>query len=105
MLIEQAQTYSRWGQNKEAIALLCGANETDENCLQSEGSALQLARKFSDRSGEAAALGSLGEAYRLRGKQDKAVKALEDSLKIIQDNNGMWVRNIFMSFSNTKHEG
>ena len=86
LLVEQAQTYSRWGQNKEAIALLCGANETDENCLQSEGSALQLARKFSDRSGEAAALGSLGEAYRLRGKQDKAVKALEDSLKIIQDN-------------------
>ncbi|PSB28586.1 CHAT domain-containing protein [Chlorogloea sp. CCALA 695] len=85
LLIEQAQTYSRLGQNKEAIALLCGAAETDDNCLQSEGSALHLARKFSDFQGEAAALGSLGEAYRLRGKQDKAVKTLEDSWKIIQN--------------------
>ncbi len=87
LLVEQAQTYSRLGQNKSAIALLCGASETDLDCLQSEGSALQLARKFGDFQGEAAALGSLGEAYRLRGKQDKAIKTLETSLKIIQENN------------------
>ncbi len=87
LLVEQAQTYSRLGQNKSAIALLCGAAETDETCLKSVGSALQLAQKFSDFQGEAAALGSLGEAYRLRGKQDKAVKTLEDSWKIIQEHN------------------
>lgn len=87
LLVEQAQTYSRLGQHKEAIALLCGAAQTDDNCPQSEGSALQLARKFRDFSGEAAALGSLGEAYRLRGKQDEAIKTLETSLNIIQKNN------------------
>jgi tetratricopeptide (TPR) repeat protein len=87
LLVEQAQTYSRLGQNKEAIALLCGASETDENCLESEGSALQIARKFQDKQGEAAALGSLGEAYRLRGNHDKAIETLEDSLKITQEIN------------------
>jgi CHAT domain-containing protein len=87
LLTELAQTYSQLGQNKEAIALLCGASETDEHCPQREGSALQLARKFSDREGEAAALGSLGEAYRLRGKYDKAIETLEASLKIAEDIN------------------
>jgi tetratricopeptide (TPR) repeat protein len=87
LLTEQAQTYSRLGQNQEAIALLCGASETDEDCLQSEGSALHSARKFSDREGEAAALGSLGEAYRLRGKFDKAIETLLASLKIAEDIN------------------
>jgi CHAT domain-containing protein len=87
LLTELAQTYSRLGQNQEAIALLCGASETDENCPQSEGSALQIARKFSDREGEAAALGSLGEAYRLRAKFNKAIETLLASLKIAEDIN------------------
>jgi len=87
LLTEQAQTYSRLGQNQEAIALLCGASETDENCLESEGSALQIARKFQDKQGEAAALGSLGEAYRLRGNPDKALETLLTSLKITQEIN------------------
>jgi CHAT domain-containing protein/tetratricopeptide (TPR) repeat protein len=87
LLTELAQTYSRLGQNKEAIALLCGASETNEDCPQSEGSALQIAQKFSDRQGEAAALGSLGEAYRFRGKFDKAIETLLASLKIAQDIN------------------
>lgn len=84
LLTELAQTYSQLGQNKEAIALLCGASKTDEDCPESEGSALQIARKFSDRSGEVAALGSLGEAYRLTGKHDKAIATLEASLTITQ---------------------
>lgn len=87
LLTELAQTYSRLGQSQEAIALLCGASETDETCLKTEGSALQIAEKFSDREGEAAALGSLGEAYRLRGKFDKAIETLEASLKIAEDTN------------------
>ncbi|MBN4004059.1 CHAT domain-containing protein [Nostoc sp. LPT] len=87
LLTELAQTYSRLGQNREAIALLCGASETDENCLESEGSALQIARKFSDRQGEVAALGSLGEVYRLWGKYEQAIQTLETSLKIVQENN------------------
>lgn len=84
LLSELAQTYSRLGQNREAIALLCGASETDKDCPESEGSALQIARKFSDREGEVAALGSLGEAYCLRGKYNKAIETLEASLKITQ---------------------
>jgi len=87
LLTELAQTYSRLGQNQEAIALLCGASEADEDCVQGEGSALQIAQKFSDREGEAAALGSLGEAYRLRGKFDKAIKTLLASLQIAEEIN------------------
>jgi len=87
LLTELAQTYSRLGQNREAIALLCGASEADEICLKSEGSALQIAQKFSDRQGEAAALGSLGEGYRLRGKYDRAIETLEASLKIVLEIN------------------
>jgi len=87
LLTELAQTYSRLGQNREAIALLCGTSEADEVCLKSEGSALQIAQKFSDLPGEAAALGSLGEGYRLRGKYDRAIETLEASLKIVLEIN------------------
>jgi len=87
LLTELAQTYSHLGQNREAIALLCGASEADEICLKSEGSALQIAQKFSDRQGEAAALGSLGEGYRLRGKYAQAIETLEASLKIVREIN------------------
>jgi len=87
LLTELAQTYSRLGQNREAIALLCGTSEADEVCLKSEGSALQIAQKFSDFPGEAAALGSLGEGYRLRGKYDRAIETLEASLKIVLEIN------------------
>ena len=87
LLTELAQTYSHVGQNREARALLCGASEADEICLKSEGSALQIAQKFNDRQGEAAALGSLGEGYRLRGKYDRAIETLEASLKIVLEIN------------------
>ncbi|MEG4275679.1 MULTISPECIES: CHAT domain-containing protein [unclassified Microcoleus] len=87
LLTELAQTYSRLGQNREAKSLLCGASEADEICPKSEGSALQIAEKFRDRQGEAAALGSLGEAYRLTGKYDRAIETLEASLKIVGEIN------------------
>jgi CHAT domain-containing protein/tetratricopeptide (TPR) repeat protein len=87
LLTELAQTYSQLGQNQEAITLLCGAAETGNDCPRSEGSALQISQKFSDHEGEAAALGSLGEAYRLRGKYDKAIETLQVSLRIAQDIN------------------
>ena len=87
LLTELAQTYSRLGQNREAIALLCGASEANEICLKREGSALQIAQKFSDRQGEAAALGSLGEGYRRGGKYDRAIETLEASLKIVGEIN------------------
>ncbi|MEC4984693.1 MAG: CHAT domain-containing protein [Oscillatoria sp. PMC 1068.18] len=102
LLTELAQTYSRLGQNREAIALLCGASETDENCRESEESALQIAHKFQDQQGEAAALGSLGEAYRLRGKYDQAITRLEASLDIAENKNFLVYRSsILNSLSNS----
>ncbi|MEH2083193.1 MAG: CHAT domain-containing protein [Nostoc sp.] len=102
LLTELAQTNSHLGQNREAIALLCGISENDEDCLETEGSALQIARKFSDRQGEVAALGSLGEAYRLKGKYDKAIETLEYSLKIVQENNlSVYLSSVLNSLGNT----
>ncbi|GAB1545175.1 hypothetical protein NUACC21_78510 [Scytonema sp. NUACC21] len=92
MLTEQAQTYSNLGQPGKAIALLCGVPDSqsksdtkpqeESNCLQ--GSALQIARQQKDKLGEVAALGSLGEAYRLRGNYDGAIKYLEHADKITE---------------------
>lgn len=80
LLIEQAQAYSRLGQHRRAIAILCGdetANETasDTNLCQSN-SALKIATDEADLPGQIAALGSLGEAYRLSGEADKALDYL-----------------------------
>ncbi|NEP37437.1 tetratricopeptide repeat protein, partial [Moorena sp. SIO3B2] len=87
MLTELAQAYSKLGQNQKAIALLCGTinhdHPHDHPCVPE--SALQLARTHKDQLGVAAALGSLGDAYRLRGKYDLGINYLEKSLTIAQD--------------------
>ncbi len=72
LLTEQAQAYSRLGQHRRAIAILCGS----ENACE-PGSALQIAETAADLTGQVAALGSLGEAYRLSGDTDKALEYLE----------------------------
>ncbi|NEO23768.1 CHAT domain-containing protein [Moorena sp. SIO4A5] len=86
MLTELAQAYSKLGQNQKAIALLCGTINydypQDHPCVPE--SALQLAHSHQDQLGVAAALGSLGDAYRLRGKYDLAINYLEESLTIAQ---------------------
>ncbi|AOY81687.1 CHAT domain-containing protein [Moorena producens JHB] len=87
MLTELAQAYSKLGQNQKAIALLCATinhdHPHDHPCVPE--SALQLAHSHQDQLGVAAALGSLGDAYRLRGKYDLAINYLEKSLTIAQD--------------------
>lgn len=80
MLTEQAQTYTSLGQYRQAIAQLCGTSSACEG-----SSAVGIARVLGDRSGEAAALGSLGEAYRLQGAYDLAQTTLLDSLAIAQE--------------------
>ncbi|MCP6762176.1 MAG: CHAT domain-containing protein [Fischerella sp. CENA71] len=75
MLTEQAQAYSSLGQPEKAIQLLCGASKEKRECVQD--SALQIARKQTDQLGEVAALGSLGEAYRLTGNYEQAIEYLE----------------------------
>lgn len=95
-LTEQAQAYSRSGQHRQAIAILCGTGEDGETWgwgdkeketgkvnqpCQTE-SAIALARAQQDKLGEAAALGSLGEAYRLRGDYQLAVNYAKKSWAI-----------------------
>jgi CHAT domain-containing protein len=78
-LTEQAQIYSRLGQYTEAIAILCGAETCQPN------SALQIAQAIQDTTGEVAALGSLGDAYRLRGNNKQALLVLEKALAMSQN--------------------
>ncbi|MEC4813513.1 MAG: CHAT domain-containing protein [Scytonema sp. PMC 1069.18] len=80
-LTEQAQVYNNIGQPQKAIALLCNS-DIDNNCTS--GSALFMARTVKDEEGEAAALGSLGDTYRLRGDYKDAIEKLKLSLKLAQ---------------------
>lgn len=91
MLTEQAQATIQLGQYREAIVLLCNVPQ-ETTCTP--GSSLQIARELSDREGEIAALGSLGEAYRLRGGERdsaagsgnrQAAEYLEQGLKIARE--------------------
>ena len=77
-LTEQAQVYSSLGQQRKAIALLCGT--TTAECLPD--TAIALAQAQQDSLGEAAAVGSLGEIYRLRGNYPQALQNLETSLQL-----------------------
>ena len=78
-LTEQAQAYNQLGQHRRARSLLCG--ETIAEC--DSGSALHIARALTDVGGEVAALGSLGETYRLTGSYDRAIMVLNQSLTIL----------------------
>jgi CHAT domain-containing protein len=84
LLTEQAQSYSSIGQNRQAIALLCGTVQ-DQECLPQ--TAVSIARAHNDLLGEAAAWGSLGEAYRIRGDYLQAINYLHNSLKIAETTN------------------
>lgn len=103
LLSEQAQAYSRLGQHRRAIALLCGT-EADESSTTvggvevstvvsgvnldpadrtcQAGSALKIAEAAEDAVGQIAALGSLGEAYRLSGDSETALKLIERGLEM-----------------------
>lgn len=78
-LAEQAQLYSNLGQPTKAIAILCSPND---NSVCTEESVLQIVSNQKDLSLEAVVLGVLGDAYRLSGDYDKAIKKLTSSLKI-----------------------
>ncbi|MEQ9548328.1 MAG: CHAT domain-containing protein [Coleofasciculus sp. G3-WIS-01] len=79
-LTELAQAYTTTGQPRNAIALLCGVSDSPTNC-QPE-TALYIARTTEDNQGEAAALGSLGNAHLLTGNYEDAIADLEASLAI-----------------------
>ena len=100
LLSEQAQAYSRLGQHRRAITLLCGGTEADESSTTvggvevsivtmapadrtcQTGSALQISETAEDAVGQIAALGSLGEAYRLTGDSETALKLIEQGLEL-----------------------
>jgi CHAT domain-containing protein len=80
-LIEQAQVHSYLGQPKQAIEYLCQP-KVDGTCT--EGSALQIARMTQDTAAAVAALGSLGDAYRLVGDYQQALTVLQAGLELTQ---------------------
>ncbi len=94
---ELAQFYSNLGQPRKAIALLCGKlaekkSETSTNKGKNSEeikctpeSAEQIATKYDDTDGKVAALGVLGEAYRLIGNYDQAIEYLEEANKLAPD--------------------
>lgn len=79
VLTEQAQLYDTIGQQAKALAILCSTNpqeiESNHGCLS--GTALDIARNHGDVLGEVAAIGSLGNTYRLLGDYDKAISCLQ----------------------------
>ncbi|RUT08287.1 hypothetical protein DSM106972_014550 [Dulcicalothrix desertica PCC 7102] len=79
--IEQAQVYSRLGQPRNAIELLCNP-DTEKKC--DSDSSIEIARSFKDEIGEIAAMGALGDAYRLAGDYKVSVSYLEQSLQKAQ---------------------
>jgi tetratricopeptide (TPR) repeat protein len=79
ILTEQAQAYSNLGQQRRAIALLCG-----EGVDCQKDSALGIARQQSDRQGEAAGLGSLGNIYRLQGNYEESLRVMQRSLELAE---------------------
>ncbi len=81
MLTEQAQAYSNLGQQRKAIALLCG-EAIEANCQKD--SALMIAQQQSDRLGESAGWGSLGNVYRWQGNYEASLRSLQQSLAIAE---------------------
>ncbi len=81
VLAEQAQAFSRAGQYSRAILILCGDTRNGTTGCHLE-SALGVIRSLPqpDLIGEVAALGSLGDAYRLRGEADRAIFYLNQGL-------------------------
>ncbi|MEA5602780.1 CHAT domain-containing protein [Nostoc sp. UHCC 0252] len=90
MKSELAQVYNNLGQPHKAIALLCG--KLVDNSKSSENqptniectpeSAAQIATKYNDKIGQVAALGILGEAYRLMGDYNQAIQYLHVAQKL-----------------------
>jgi CHAT domain-containing protein len=90
VLIEQAQAYTRLGQHSNAIAILCDTTPCPAD------SALTLVQQSSEPAMTVAALGSLGEAYRLRGDYGEATKILEQTLRQARSLNDLKYRSTYL---------
>ncbi|MBE7384799.1 MAG: CHAT domain-containing protein [Leptolyngbya sp. SIO1E4] len=92
MLTEQAQAYISLGQHQRAAELLCGVDpvavtEGSDSSVGCEGGAFAIAEAMDDGVGQAAALGSLAETYRLRGNYDTAQSLLAVGLQRVRTQN------------------
>lgn len=82
-LTEQAQLYTSLGQYRRAIALLCLPQVSPLTDCAGH-TALPLAQSTGDSLGAAAALGSLAEAYRLKGDYTEALALLQQGLALVE---------------------
>jgi len=98
MQTELAQVYNNLGQPRRAIALLCRKPENKSKSSANQGvesedkeikcisTTVEIAIKYKDKRGQIAALGVLGEAYRLTGNYDRAIEYLHAAHKLAPDN-------------------
>ncbi|MEO0838790.1 MAG: CHAT domain-containing protein, partial [Cyanobacteria bacterium J06643_5] len=95
MRTELAQVYSNLGQPQKSIALLCrkqanklkdSQNQKIEKVECRTESAVEIADKYNDKQGKIAALGVLGEVYRLIGNYDQAIDYLQSAAVDAEDN-------------------
>ncbi|MDJ0660736.1 MAG: CHAT domain-containing protein [Crocosphaera sp.] len=102
LLSEEAQAYSRLGQHQKALTLLCSEKTDINELICNSNSALEIARTYQDKQGEIAALGSLGEIYRLTGNYQAAIYILEnEALKKIKNlDNSNYKASLFHSLGN-----
>lgn len=84
LLVETAQAYNQMGQAKKAVTLICNPNELG-SCTAD--TALDISRSIQDKDIEIAALGVLGEAYRLLGEYEGAIQVLETEIQLAQNYN------------------
>ncbi|MEM1393203.1 MAG: CHAT domain-containing protein [Cyanobacteria bacterium P01_H01_bin.150] len=93
MQTELAQVYNSLGQPRKAIAILSclpKKSESSENQGVEEKKCIsrtaEIAIKYKDKRGQLAALGVLGESYRLVGNYDRAIEYLQAAYKVAPDN-------------------
>ncbi len=87
LLTELAQIHSALGQYGRALEMLCQPLVTGQSLPTAEGdcvaeSAVAIAVKTQDVPGRAAALGALGDVYRLQGRYDLALQWFTQSLDL-----------------------
>lgn len=100
MKSELAQVYSNLGQPRKAIALLCGKLVDKSQQIEcTPESATQIATKYNDKRGQVAALGILGEAYRLIGDYDQAIKYLHVAQQLYPEDDFLLLNSLGNAYS------
>ncbi|MDJ0509048.1 MAG: CHAT domain-containing protein [Crocosphaera sp.] len=102
LLTEQAQAYSRLGKHQKSLTLLCSTEIEKNKLICGPNTALEIAKTYQDEQGEIAALGSLGETYRLMGNYETAIYILETEAltKVNNLDNSNYAASLFNSLGN-----